>query len=64
VPTPVEYKGLRLDCAFRADVVVQVSSDLVGLALRENRAFMRALQPDQFQSDPPTAANQLNLFGF
>ena len=23
VPTPVEYKGLRLDCAFRADVVVQ-----------------------------------------
>jgi GxxExxY protein len=25
VPTPVEYKGLRLDCAFRADVVVQDS---------------------------------------
>jgi GxxExxY protein len=23
VPTPVEYKGLRLDCAFRADIVVQ-----------------------------------------
>jgi len=25
VPTPVEYKGLRLDCAFKADVVVQDS---------------------------------------
>ena len=23
VPTPVEYKGLRLDCAYRADIVVQ-----------------------------------------
>jgi len=23
VPTPVEYKGLRLDCAYRADVIVQ-----------------------------------------
>lgn len=22
-PTPVEYKGLRLDCAYRADVIVQ-----------------------------------------
>ena len=21
VPTPVEYKGLRLDCAFKADIV-------------------------------------------
>jgi len=26
VPTPVECKGLRLDCAFRADVVVQDTS--------------------------------------
>src|SRR5260221_564111 len=25
VPTPVEYKGLRLDCAYKADVVVQDS---------------------------------------
>src|SRR4029434_5058715 len=25
VPTPVEYKGLRLDCAFKADVVVHDS---------------------------------------
>ena len=25
VPTPVEYKGLRLDCAFKVDVVVQDS---------------------------------------
>ena len=25
VPTPVEYRGLRLDCAFRADLVVQDS---------------------------------------
>ena len=23
VPTPIEYKGLRLDCAYKADVVVQ-----------------------------------------
>jgi GxxExxY protein len=23
VPTPVEYKGLRLDCAYRADIIVQ-----------------------------------------
>jgi GxxExxY protein len=23
VPTPVEYKGVRLDCAFKADIVVQ-----------------------------------------
>lgn len=23
VPTPVEYKGLRLNCSFRADIVVQ-----------------------------------------
>jgi GxxExxY protein len=23
VPTPIEYKGLRLDCAYKADVVVE-----------------------------------------
>src|SRR5437899_4927031 len=23
VPTPIEYKGLRLDCAYKADIVVQ-----------------------------------------
>src|SRR5437870_7936954 len=28
VPTPIEYKGLRLDCAYKADVVSDFASSL------------------------------------